>query len=68
MVIKVLENKATKFARHVFDSLLIYLFQTFCNPTKCLKQLKLASTPYKMFENILFSFCYPNLLHLFLII
>ncbi len=41
----------------------IYLFQTFCIPTKCLKQLKFASTLYKMFDNVLFSFCCLNFSH-----
>ena len=46
-----------KFVLHVFGNLLIFLFQTFCKLAKCLKQLKLASTHCKMFENVLFSFC-----------
>ena len=35
-------------------SLFFTRIQTFCCHTKCLKQLKLASTPHKMFENIFF--------------
>ena len=39
-------------------------FKTFCRPTKCFKLLKLASTTWEMFENTLFCFYCPNLLHL----
>ena len=38
-------------------------FKTFCMPTKCLKQLKIASTAVEMFENAFFSFLLLNIEH-----
>ena len=55
------ENLTTVFS--ILNNCLI-LISVFDNPTKWMKQLKIASTTVEMFEKIFFFLYWPNMVHL----